>query len=79
MTPNNKTQSPVIARLDCDSNLCWQSVFLSSGLAFAQEDEAPEDPQPITEEIAAELELRRDRVIEQRKQITRARETYRHD
>ncbi len=45
-------------------------VFLSSGLAFAQEDEAPEDPQPITEEIAAELELRRDRVIEQRKQIT---------
>jgi len=50
------------------------AVVLSTSLVFAQEDEVPQDPQPLTEEIAAELELRRERVIDQRKQITQLEE-----
>ncbi len=52
------------------------AVFLSGGLVGAQEEVSQEDPQPLTEEIAAELEMRRERVIEQRKQITSIEERF---
>ena len=51
-------------------NVLVAVLFLAVGASFAQEEEASSDPQPITEEAAAELELRRDRVIEQRRHIT---------
>ena len=51
-------------------NLLVVVLFLAVGVSFAQEEETPADPQPLAEEAAAELELRRDRVIEQRRHIT---------
>jgi small conductance mechanosensitive channel len=68
MTPKNKSNRRLF-RGWIMIKIALAAAFLSSGLVLSQE-EAPPAAQPITEEVAAELELRRDRVIEQRKQIT---------
>jgi len=68
MTPKNSSNRQLLPGWIAIKVLL-AAVFLCSGLAFAQEDEALPDPQPLTEEIAAELELRRERVVEQRSLI----------
>jgi small conductance mechanosensitive channel len=68
MTPkNNINRQPLSGWFMI--NMVLAAAYLVSFMAVAQEEEPPV-PQPITEEIAAGLELRRERVIEQRKQIT---------
>jgi small conductance mechanosensitive channel len=68
MTPNNKSNRWRLPSFIV-TEILLVAVYLSSGLAVAQEEELPA-PQPITEEIATELEMRRERVLEQRRQIT---------
>jgi hypothetical protein len=73
MTPNNKSNRWRLPSFIV-TEILLVAVYLSSGLAVAQEEELPA-PQPITEEIATELEItelemRRERVLEQRRQIT---------
>ena len=75
MTPKNPCNSqPVSGWIAI--NILLAIVFLSGGVVGAQEEVSQDDPQPLTEEIAAELEMRRARVIEQRKQIASIEERF---
>jgi small conductance mechanosensitive channel len=75
MTPKNPCNSqPVSGWIAI--NILLAIVFLSGGLVGAQEEVSQDDPQPLTEEIAAELEVRRAHVIEQRKQIASIEERF---
>ena len=75
MTPKNPCNSqPVSGWIAI--NILLAIVFLSGGVVGAQEEVSQDDPQPLTEEIAAELEMRRARVIGQRKQIASIEERF---
>lgn len=69
MTPKNESSRRPLPGWIV-SKILLAAVCLSSNLAFAQADQAPEDPQPLTAEVATALEMHRERVIEQRKQIS---------
>lgn len=72
MTPKLKTRGQRSAG-PLMSALVLISIIFSGHSAIGQEEAAEEAtavPAPMTEEIAAELESRRERIIEQRQQIT---------